>query len=73
MLKFYFIPDQLYRKIRTVSKKASNFQYLRQLLFLYYREVHKMEQASPLLQSTMELLKNAIHTQQQLKQEQSKR
>ena len=72
--------NQFDGKIRTVTQKALNCQFLRELmdygnslLFLSYREVHRMEQATPLLQSTMELLKNAIHTQQQLKQEQSKR
>ena len=78
MLKFYFIQYQFDGKIRIVIKNASNCQFLcevigNSLLFLSYREVHRMEQATPLLQSTMELLKNAIHTQQQLKQEQSKR
>lgn len=40
---------------------------------LALQEVQSMELASPTLQSTMELLKNAIHIQQQLRQEQSKR
>ena len=74
---------QLKKYLTSINQKTStkklrilffyvNF-YENSPLFSSYREVHKMEQATPLLQSTMELLKNAIHTQQQLKQEQSKR
>ena len=37
------------------------------------QEVQSMEQAAPLLNSTMELLRSSISHQQQLKQEQSKR
>ena len=42
-------------------------------LIFIFREVQSMEQASPILESTMELLREAISIQQQVKQEQSKR
>ena len=43
------------------------------IFFTIFREVRGMENASPVLNSTIEMLKNAISLQQQIRQEQSKR
>ena len=41
--------------------------------FNVFREVQSMEHAAPVLDSTMEMLREAIKLQQQVKQDQSKR
>jgi hypothetical protein len=79
-LAFFRLSEHVRKALPPTVDSRQQVQHIQRQLGAAYenadlalQEVHKMEQASPLLQSTMELLKNAIHTQQQLKQEQSKR
>jgi len=79
-LAFFRLSEHVRKALPPTVENRQQVQHIQRQLGSAYEDaelalqvVQSMEQASPSLQSTMELLRNAIQIQQQIKQEQSKR
>jgi hypothetical protein len=79
-LAFFRLSEHVRKALPPTVENRQQVQHIQRQLGSAYedaelalQEVQSMEQASPSLLSTMELLRNAIQIQQQIKQEQSKR
>lgn len=79
-LAFFRLSEHVRKALPPTVDSRQQVQHIQRQLGAAYEDadlalqvVKSMEQATPLLQSTMDLLRNAIQIQQQLKQEQSKR
>lgn len=79
-LAFFRLSEHVRKALPPTVENRQQVQHIQRQLGSAYEDaelalqvVQSMEQASPSLLSTMELLRNAIQIQQQIKQEQSKR